>query len=169
VTNTQAVTFVAWLTELLSERRQLAKLLQSRQRAKLIADLETVRAVEDRIRELVLDGLNLSKGDSPNPFVLVDAIAALPSKFTLLTSAQSIESYEPTFASLVPGLTIRLIPAIKGRMLELCDTLDNVITRKRQIDSLADIESAAAIEPAEVEAPVKPTKPATKPKRKEAA
>jgi hypothetical protein len=126
---TQAATFVAWLTELLSERRQLCSLLQSRQRAKLISDLKAVRVIENRLCELVLDPLNLRRTDNPNPTVFVDALAALPSRFASIPFADPARVFD---TSLTPGLNISLVPALRARMLDLCGDLDSVIARKRQ-------------------------------------
>jgi hypothetical protein len=135
MTNTQAVTFVIWLTDLLSERRQLCALLQERRRAKLIADLKAATAAEDAIRELVLGGLHLSKADSPNPALFVDAIAAMLFRSPLAESSDF-------WSSLTPGITLHYVPALKARMLDLCGDLDSVIARKRYQDE----EESAAIQ-----------------------
>jgi hypothetical protein len=122
-----------WLTYLLAERRELCALLQERQRVKLIADLKAVRAVEDRIRELALDPLCLSSADAPHPGLFVDALAALPSRFG---SLPFVGSPEQVFngASLTPGISVRLVPVVRERMLDLCGCLDDVITRKLNRD-----------------------------------
>jgi hypothetical protein len=128
MTDTDA-TFIEWLSELLSERRQLVQLLQTRQRAKILANFEAVTAAEERISALLLDGLNLSLRESPNRAGLINVIAALPSRFG---SLPMIDAPGSVFNdALVPGFGLNLVPTLRERLLDLTCDLDSVIARKK--------------------------------------
>jgi hypothetical protein len=138
MTDTQAE-FTTWLSELLSDRKQLCGLLAERQRAKIVADLRAVKATEDAICALVLDPLNLCRRDAPNPAILVLAVAALPSRFC----AVPYGSPERVLDNLVPGFSLCLGPALRERLLDLCGCLDDVIARKQLIQT-AEVEVPTA-------------------------
>jgi hypothetical protein len=128
MTDTEA-TFIEWLDSLLAERRQLVQLLQTRQRAKILAETQAVKAAEDRICELILDSLDLAPADTPHPAILVNAIASLPARFG---SLPMVEAPELVFNdSLTPGYVFHPVPALKDRLLDLTCDLDSVIAHKK--------------------------------------
>jgi hypothetical protein len=131
MTSTTA-TLAQWLTDLLAERHQLRQRLIELRRAKMLAYPDEAAVTEAKIRDLVVGPLALSKLDTPNAFILAQAVAALIDR-----SSRIDEIGNPALAFntyLVCGLPTNYVPALQARLVDLCSPLDATIAARLAAD-----------------------------------
>lgn len=127
MTNAQAASFMDWLKQIVSERRQLQALLKERFHAlSLLADVKAAAKVDDRIRELVYRPLALTARERPNPHQLIDAIKVLPATFSSWRCDQDLRH---GFDSPVGGVIVTN-RSLQERLTALCGPFDRVVSGK---------------------------------------
>jgi hypothetical protein len=115
------------LANLLAERKELRSLCNDLNRFHLMAVREQVKETEQRISDLVVGSLTLTKYESIAPWILAEAVQSLLSYLGSIIYYDEPASIWNGRECLTPGTGVSWAPLLQERLTALCGQLDATV------------------------------------------